>query len=121
MPGFDGMGPQGAGPGTGRRRGKCFNQDLPGDQFYGRRGMGRGRGGFGRGYGRGGYGRGGFGPNCGQGFGPGFGPRFGPPPFFNPPQLTKEQKIEILENEKKAIEAELAEIQKGIEELKKTE
>ena len=57
MPSFDGMGPQGAGPGTGRRRGKCFNQDLPGGQFYGRRGMGRGRGGFGRGYGRGGYGR----------------------------------------------------------------
>lgn len=62
MPGFDGRGPLGAGPLTGRGRGRCASADV----VYGRRffrnrglsaGMGYGRMGYGPGFGRwgGGY------------------------------------------------------------------
>jgi len=48
MPRFDGTGPQGKGPKTGRGMGNC-NGDKPKSDDFGRgRGLGRG---FGRGYG----------------------------------------------------------------------
>lgn len=72
MPRFDGTGPQGQGPGTGRRKGKCQTDDFfnemnryreqPKDQgFFGFfKGLGRSKGqgaglggGMGRGMGRG--------------------------------------------------------------------
>ncbi len=59
MPGFDGTGPQGAGPMTGGARGYCNA-----DGAIGSANMPRG-GGYGRGYGRGfrrGYGAGGYPP-----------------------------------------------------------
>ena len=55
MPGFDGTGPQGAGPMTGGARGNCNPAGAAYTPGYGR-GYGRGRGfgpGRGRGYGRG--------------------------------------------------------------------
>jgi len=69
MPGFDGTGPRGRGPMTGRGEGNCAMpadeyDDIPRGYGYGRgwgRGRGRGWGRRGRGYGRGwgrGYGRG---------------------------------------------------------------
>ena len=68
MPNYNGTGPYGAGPKTGRGLGPCC-----GAQAYGR-GMRRG-GGFGMG--AGGMGRGvGFGASLGRGMG-GFGPRMG--------------------------------------------
>jgi hypothetical protein len=50
MPNFDGTGPQGMGPMTGRAQGRCNTKNAPGRQSYGRGwgvGFGRGRG-FGR-------------------------------------------------------------------------
>jgi len=59
MPGFNGTGPQGAGPMTGGARGYC-NPAAGGLRANANRGFGYGRGfggnrGFGRGYGRGYY------------------------------------------------------------------
>lgn len=64
MPNFDGTGPQGQGPLTGRKRGRCKNPkrtDQNGEIIYGRGRGGRTRGGdeFGKGQGR----RRGFGRN----------------------------------------------------------
>jgi len=63
MPGFDGRGPMGGGPLTGRGRGRCGNADVvDGRRFFGNRGqspwMGYGGMGYGPGFGRrgGGYG-----------------------------------------------------------------
>ncbi len=67
MPGFDGTGPLGQGPGTGRGLGPCINAGAPGPYWEAnRRWFGWGRGWFGRGRGwfcrRFGFGRGrGFG------------------------------------------------------------
>ena len=76
MPRFDGTGPLGLGPGTGRGLGPCLNAGYPAPYWglgrgwfgYGRRwfcrgfGFGRGWFGRGRGFGRGWFGRGrGFG------------------------------------------------------------
>jgi len=69
MPGFDGTGPEGRGPRTGRGLGRCNpdntnpTTDVAENDFP----YGRGRG-YGRGYGRGPAGRG-----RGRGFGFGFG------------------------------------------------
>jgi|GEM_PF-396462 len=80
MPGFDGSGPRGSGPMTGRGGGYCIGPAFPGNpeyQGFGRRSgprrgvrrrigsTGRGRGGIGYGVGRGG---GGFGRQMGLGF-----------------------------------------------------
>jgi len=74
MPGFDGTGPWGQGPGTGRGLGPCLNGGAPAPFWgrgrgwfgFGKRWFGRGRGWFGFGKGRG-FGRGWFGR--GRGFG----------------------------------------------------
>ncbi|WP_457577594.1 DUF5320 family protein [Desulfomarina sp.] len=45
MPGFDGRGPEGQGPASGRMRGMCRRTDYSAfGRFGGGRGMGRGRG-----------------------------------------------------------------------------
>lgn len=57
MPGLNGTGPLGKGPGTGGRRGTCFGGALAADKAAGQRGAGRGNaprgGGRGRAYGGG--------------------------------------------------------------------
>lgn len=56
MPNLDGTGPEGKGPMTGRRRGKCRDSEKNRDQNKNEYGMGRGRrgrGSFGRGRRRG--------------------------------------------------------------------
>ncbi|MBW2970111.1 DUF5320 domain-containing protein [Candidatus Woesearchaeota archaeon] len=83
MPGFDGTGPRGMGPMTGRGMGPCA------------RGSGMG---FGRGFGR----------------GMGFGRRMNSQPVV----LTEAEEKKILEAQLKEIEAEKAEIQKRLAELK---
>jgi len=54
MPGFDGRGPMGAGPLTGKGRGRCGNADVVyGRRFFRNRGLSVGMGYGGRGYGPG--------------------------------------------------------------------
>ena len=84
MPGFDGSGPAGYGPGMGRGMGPCG------------RGMAMRRG-FGRGFGR------------GRGFGAGF---YGN--YAEPEPLSKEAQKQLLEAELKRIEAEKTEIHKRL-------
>jgi hypothetical protein len=52
MPGFDGTGPVGVGPLTGRRRGRCSSDAEPGRAFCGAQPIRRGSGigGYGRGH-----------------------------------------------------------------------
>ena len=90
MPGRDGTGPYGEGPLTGRGLGPC----------------GRGlafRGGLGRGFGRG------FGFRRVPAY-----PAYG----YEPVEITKEQKIKVLETERAEIEAELKELEKEIQAIK---
>ena len=87
MPGFDGSGPGGYGPGTGRGMGPCG------------RGLAMRRG-FGRGFGR------------GRGFGAGI---FGNYAEHEP--LSKEAQKQLLEAELKRIEAEKTEITKRLTSL----
>lgn len=88
MPFFDGTGPRGQGPMTGRGMGPCG-----GSYGFGRRGwFGRGRG----------YGR-------GWGYGPGFLSNFRAP--------TKTEEREYLEEYKKDLEAELASVEKELKDL----
>ena len=128
MPGGDGTGPLGQGPRTGRALGYCAGYPMPGFMNPGF--------GFGRGFRR-------FG---GRGFGIGFGWRrwrfvpitpapIQPQQVWEPVQVqpqvyppTKEQELQMLEDERKTIEQEqealkqeLEEIRKRIEELKKKE
>ena len=92
MPYGDGTGPQGAGPGTGRRMGYCAGHPVPG--FVNRP--------FGRGFGR--------------GFG--WGARAVPVPVETRPiELPKDQQIKILESEKKELAARLEALEKKIKEL----
>lgn len=99
MPGYDGTGPQGFGPMTGRGMGAC-----------------------GRGYGR----RYGYGSGAGRGFGRGFGffrglgRRFGffqDSPYNEPVQLSKAEKKRILKEELKGLEDEKNEIEKELNNL----
>ncbi|MBW2982167.1 DUF5320 domain-containing protein [Candidatus Woesearchaeota archaeon] len=109
MPGGDGTGPNGQGSMTGRGAGYCAGFDRPGfaNPGFGRRGFGRGF--------------------RGRGFGRGFGFRrmavapVAPviPVYREPVELSKEEKIKILEADRKDIEAELEEIKKEIDEIKK--
>ena len=93
MPGFDGTGPQGRGPRTGRQLGNCVNATAIGRGF-GPRGRGFRRG-FGWGYNRG----------PGRGFGRGYWDRYWDI------DLTKEEKRKILEAEKQQLERELKELE----------
>ncbi|OLS16089.1 MAG: hypothetical protein RBG13Loki_0288 [Promethearchaeota archaeon CR_4] len=97
MPFLDGTGPFGLGSGFGRRRGWCFNPNgwnAPG--YPGGRGMGI------RWYNRQ--------MISGQGLYPG---------PFGIPEITPEQNIAFLEAEKKAVETQLAAIEKELDCLKK--
>ena len=96
MPAFDGTGPLGYGPRTGRGLGPC------GAGLAYRRGYGYGRSyGYGYGYGRrwGGY-------------------PVSPNPLYNQP-LSKEQEKDYLENEKKGLEDNLKDIETRLKELEK--
>lgn len=90
MPRFDGRGPMGYGPMTGRGMGYCARpgrRPMRGGGFYGR------RGGFGRGY----YGYGG--------------------PYYDEPYYAQAPSKEFLEDQKKYLEEELEAIKKQLEEL----
>jgi len=92
MPVFDGTGPGGIGPMTGRGMGPC---------------------GGGYGYGRGGYGRGmGYGRGLGRGFGWGYGP------VGYTPRVTKKEEKEILEGDLEAIQEEMNDIKARLDEIK---
>ena len=118
MPGGDGTGPRGMGSMTGRGVGYCADFDAPGYMNpMPRRGMGFGRG-FGSGFGRGMGWR-------GRVFVP---TDYSPVQPVQPYQPTKEQEIEILEDDAKAIEMEQKAldqekevVRKRIEELKQQE
>ena len=88
MPGRDGKGPQGAGPGTGGRRGPCVASATPAGRADDLRGAGRG-------YAPRGGGR-------GRAFGGGRGP-------------TQEETVQALKNRTAALERELAEVHSRIE------
>jgi hypothetical protein len=110
MPRGDGTGPMGMGPMTGRAAGFCAGYSVPGfSNPYGGR-FGRGMG-FGRGRGMGGWGGwGGF--------------RFGYP-YMQPvygaippgPAYSREQEIEWLKNQAKAMEDQMSGIHERISEL----
>ena len=110
MPGFDGTGPWGAGPMTGGGRGFCYTAGV-------------GRGWFGRG------GRRGFGRGRGRGFGMGrgFGWRWASPyhyydaPYVAPTPMGREQEIDFLQNQAKAIKDELEDIEARLSELQQKE
>ena len=102
MPRGDRTGPDGRGPMTGRAMGYCAGNDRPGYAEPGFRGRGLGRG-FGR----------------GLGFGRGFGWRAFAPQYAEPVEMTKDQKLKVLEAEQKEIEAELSDIKKEIQALRK--
>ncbi len=123
MPGGDGTGPNGLGSRTGRALGYCADYDNPGYARGPGRGMGRGFGGdpslrYGRGQARGrrgnwSYGRGGY-------MGRGRGGVFYPAPFYPVPvELTSEQKLTSLKQDKEYLESELQNIQNSIETVSK--
>lgn len=93
MPMFDGAGPRGQGPMTGRGLGPC-----------------------GRGYGRG-FGRG-FGYGRGRGYG--YGPRFGYAPSYGYQNrmVTKEEEANMLQDEADELTKELKAIKERIADLK---
>lgn len=105
MPGGDGTGPRGMGPMTGRGAGYCNGYNVPGysNAMPSRVLFGRGRG---------------FGMN--RGFGRGFYANDAPlvEEQYQQP-LSKDQQIQLLEQQREAIEASLKELSKQIESLKK--
>ncbi len=114
MPGFDGTGPQGAGPMTGGARGYCNPATAGYAPRYGMRpgygrGLGRGRG-FGAGYGQG-YGRG-FGPR-----GYGAGPVMAPSPAYASPPMDSAQELGMLKSEADGLKRALDDIRRRIKEL----
>ena len=118
----DQTGPEGRGPRTGRALGFCAGFNSPGFT----RGTPRGGGGFGwsdsapqrRNFNQSGFGRG-FGRGRGFGFRRFFGMQEQVPMEREIAQPTKQEQIKILDQERKDIEAELKEINKEIESLKK--
>ena len=115
MPYGNGMGPEGNGPGTGRRMGYCAGYDRPGCYNKGR-GMGAGRGfGAGRGMNRGG----GF-SGSGRGFGrSGFsaaGRFFGG--FY---QGNNVNEIDFLKEQQEDLELELAAVKERIKTIDEKE
>ena len=90
MPGMNGTGPMGAGPQTGRGLGYCGKADA--DSFFRGRGMGMGRG----------Y-------SCGRGRGIGR--------FYQPVELTADQKKDILNQRKTFLENELSSLDEQINNL----
>ena len=111
MPGFNGTGPNGAGPMTGRGMGSCAGNNVDARGFGAGRGLGLGAGrGMGRGLGRGAGRRG-----CGYASA-GF--RFGGWPAYEP---TEDQKKEILNNQASFLENELKAIHDEINRLSNTD
>jgi len=121
MSGFDGTGPMGAGPMTGRGQGQC----NPAGTGY-RPAYGRGFG-YGMGYGRGRGFRGGVGSGFGRGFARGFGlqgfyPGWGggyAPAYGAPYPMDPSQEMDMLRVEADAMKSGLDEINRRIEELEK--
>jgi hypothetical protein len=116
MPGFDGTGPLGGGPRTGRGMGLCWPGGV--SPFRGTGFYGVGRGGFPWGGGRGrawGGGRGrGF---RGWGYGyPGYAPPY--PAAYGYPPMTPEQERIVIQDEIKALEGEIGELRARLDELK---
>ncbi|HHT90094.1 MAG: DUF5320 domain-containing protein [Bacillota bacterium] len=101
MPRFDGTGPQGFGPVTGRGFGPCTGVN-PG-RFYGSC--------FGRRLGRGRF----WGYGYGNGFGPGFGLGWGRSAFWGGASLPTEK--EFLEQQRDLLKARLEEIAEELDEL----
>ena len=104
MPYGNGMGPDGIGPGTGRRLGYCAGYDRPG--CYNNAGFARGgRGGMGRGRGGAGFGR-------GYSFFPAAG-RFG---GFNPDYAARGSmnEMDFLKGQEESLESELAALKERI-------
>jgi len=109
MPAFDGTGPAGMGPMTGRGMGPC-NPNFGGGYGYGR-GMGRG---FGRG-GRGmGWGRMAMGPMYGSAMMPAY-PQSMMPAY--PQRITKDEEKEVLTEDLDALKQEVSDIEKRLSEL----
>ena len=112
MPGFNGTGPNGAGPMTGRGIGECTGNNAEARDFGAGRGIGRGGrmgkagGGLGRGAGRRG---------CGYASG-GF--RFGGWPAYEP---TEQQKQKVLKNQADFLEKELKAIRDEIGRMDSTD
>lgn len=123
MPRGDGTGPAGFGSGTGRGLGYCAGYDSPGFTKvpgggsawgYGRRGAyypgrallwGRGARGW---WGRGGYFRGGS-----------AGIFYTSPTYSTPIQITEEQRLDILKQDKEYIETEIKGLQGALEDIAK--
>ena len=135
MPRGDRTGPRGQGPMTGRAAGYCAGYPVPG---FANPTQGLGRGGFGRGWRRG-RGRG-SGRGWGRGFGRGwwtYPPQYQQPspqlmyppvpsqsPYAYPPVYpavaqpqTPEQEVAALENYKKELEAERADLEQEMGEI----
>lgn len=113
MPGGDRTGPRGLGSMTGRGLGYCAGYDTPG--YTKGPGMGLGRG-WGRG--RGGY------RGRGIGYGRGWGWDYRSPVYGRyapvlPPQVSPENQLSMLKNEKDYLEAELNGIKSAIDEISK--
>ncbi len=123
MPGFDGTGPLGQGPMTGRGQGMCVvpegNFSRPSGVTYFGRGLGRAMPGFGRGFG---YGRG-FGR--GRGWGRGFGRWAGYPYAYGNPyeapsypvNFTPKQEADMLKAEAKAMQEDIEAINKRLKDI----
>lgn len=127
MPGFDGTGPRGCGPRTGRGLGYCgagYRHRPHGFRrgYYGRRhGFGPGPG-FGPGYGPGpgpGYGSG---YGYGRGFGPGFNRWWGgePEPYYGSPGYEAVDEKAYLTEQAALLRAELEELEKRMAELEES-
>ncbi|MFW9877143.1 MAG: DUF5320 domain-containing protein [Candidatus Thorarchaeota archaeon] len=119
MPSGDRTGPRGFGPRTGRGLGYCAGYDTPGYT----KGPGMGRGGaWGRG---GGWGRGRGGMwGRGYGYGRGWGWDYRSPAYIPytqvvSPQVSTENQLSMLKQEKEYLEADLNSIKNAIDELSK--
>lgn len=124
MPGFDGTGPLGGGPRTGRGMGLCWPGGV--SPFRGAGSYGVGRGGFPRGGGRGrawGGGRGWGWRSGGMGY-PGYPQAYAYPgyapysPAYGYPPMTPEQERIVIQDEIKALEQEMGELRGRLDELK---
>jgi hypothetical protein len=115
MPRGDGTGPMGMGPMTGRAAGYCAGYAMPGFMNPAGRWCGGMGGAFGWDRGRG--------MGWASGFGrhpwlfPIRGAQFGPAPYA--PAYSKEQEMDLLQNQANMLSDQLGDIQKRIQELEK--
>ena len=117
MPRGDRTGPAGMGSLTGRGLGYCAGFDSPG--YMRTPGLGRGLGlGWGPGWGRG-RGRGRYWRGVGYRY-PYYDPiRVIPAPYSVQPALTKENRLEMLKQEKEYLETEMSDIKSSVDDLSK--